>query len=135
MGEVTLRRKRLRKGLEPDECYYVLRTAPPQSRGELNLEKFLPPDLAIEIDDSNSSIPRRPIYAGLKVAEVLWHSKQGLISLQRNDAGDYVPSQRSLCLPELSLDVLNRFLKLGIKDQHAAVMGFRDWLREHKPKA
>jgi Uma2 family endonuclease len=71
-GSTTFRRKDREKGLEPDECYYfqninVMR----KHRGEMDLTKDPPPDLAVEIDITSRSIAREPIYAALGIPE-LW---------------------------------------------------------------
>jgi Uma2 family endonuclease len=69
-GSVTCRKKNAKKGLDPDECYYV-QTPPPAPTGKpLNLSKVPPPDFAIEIDVTNSSVPRQPIYAAFGVREI-----------------------------------------------------------------
>ncbi len=72
LGQITCRREDLLKGLDPDERYYVATPVPPRPRGSepLDLHAYPPPDLAIEIEVSQSSVAKQPIYAGLGIAEV-----------------------------------------------------------------
>lgn len=70
-GSTTLKRKSLAKGIEPDSCYYIQNEAAMRSRETLNLEIDPPPDLAVAIDITSSSVNKFNIYAALGVAE-LW---------------------------------------------------------------
>jgi Uma2 family endonuclease len=130
MGSITCRRKSLKKGLEPDEAYYVNAPHPPVSEGELDLNQYQPPDLAVEVDISRSSIKRQPIYAALGVAEVWRYDGRALRVLRRDKKGKYVVSERSLAFRDLPMDVLNRHLKMSLGEGQAeAIKAFRDWVR------
>ena len=69
LGSMTSRREKKKKGLEPDECYYIQRprlirrSFPKMDNG------MPPPDLALEVDVSRSSVNRFRIYANLGVRE------------------------------------------------------------------
>src|SRR5205085_5541594 len=58
----TFRRRRRRRGLEPDACWWI--ASEPQVRGklEIDLAHDPPPDLALEIDITHSSLDRLAIY-------------------------------------------------------------------------
>lgn len=132
-GSITCRRKSLGKGLEPDESYYVNTPMPPLSRGGLDLNKYPPPDLAIEVDISESSIDREPIYAALGVREIWRYDGERLSPLHRTAEGVYIPADHSLAFPDLPMEVLNRFLKMALSDHAQAVKAFRDWVRQPGP--
>src|SRR5262249_45118647 len=66
----TLKRELLQHGLEPDESYWIQNEARMRGKKDLDLEADPPPDLAVEIDITSSSLPRMSIYASLSVAEV-----------------------------------------------------------------
>lgn len=69
-GSTTWRREDLDRGLEPDECFYLFDHAE-RSRGRsIDLATDGPPDLAVEIDITHSSLDRQGIYAALGVPEV-----------------------------------------------------------------
>src|SRR6266849_4858368 len=61
-GMITLRREDLKCGLEPDASYYFrnwrafLRLV--REKDELDLRRDPPPDLAIEVDDSTTTLDR-----------------------------------------------------------------------------
>ncbi len=133
MGAVTCKREDLDKGLDPDECYYVNSPLPPMPAESepLDLQAFPPPDLAIEIDVSRSSIPKQPIYAALGVAEVWRYSSGRLIYLGLNASGKYSPIDQSIAFPNLPLEKVNEFLALGLnRSQHEAAKAMRDWARK-----
>lgn len=133
LGSTTWKSKRLQKGLEPDECYYVQHFA--DVAGEagtrlLDLDKDPPPDLAIEIDITHRSIPRQPIYAALKVAEIWrWDGKR-LVPLHRTRAGKYTAATRSLAFPDLDIGFLNEIIQIALADgQPASIKELRRRLR------
>ncbi|MCC3509311.1 MAG: Uma2 family endonuclease [Microcoleus sp. PH2017_17_BER_D_A] len=70
-GSTTLKLKNAKKGIEPDNCYYIPNEPAVRGRQELDLETAPPPDLAIEIDITSSSINKFAIYSALGVPE-LW---------------------------------------------------------------
>jgi len=130
LGSTTFSREDLLKGLEPDECYYVARAAEIIGKEKLDLAIDPPPDLAIEIDISRPEVARQPIYAAMGVPEVWRYDGSRLHFLRRRDDDRYEVVQRSLALPDLPLEQLNRFIDIGLtKGQSAAVGAMREWLR------
>jgi Uma2 family endonuclease len=129
-GSPTCRRMDLKRGLEPDECYYVKTPPPPRGTKTLDLRVHAPPDLAIEVEVSRSSIPRVPIYGALRVPEI-WRFTEGrIVVLHRQSDGQYATAAASLAFPDLPMDEFNRFLTMALSaDQYNAVVAFRDWLR------
>jgi Uma2 family endonuclease len=55
-GSTTWKRRDRRKGLEPDECFYVQREREVRGKLDFDLRHDPPPDLAIEVD-----IRRHPV--------------------------------------------------------------------------
>lgn len=132
VGSVTLRKKERKRGLEPDECYYVTTPAPKFKVMRLDLKKYPPPDLAIEIDITRGSIERQPIYADMKVPEVWRFDGEKIILLHRQASGKYRVATKSLAFPQLPIAELNRFVAMaGETSQDEAVFAFWDWLLEH----
>ena len=60
----------LARGLAPDECYYIANAPQVAGRDHIDLRTDPPPDLAIEVDVTSSSLNRMGIYAALAVPEV-----------------------------------------------------------------
>src|SRR5438132_7530835 len=66
----TFRRRGLRRGLEPDNSYWIANEPRVRGKRRINLRIDPPPDLAIEVDVTSSSLNRMGIYAVLAVPEV-----------------------------------------------------------------
>lgn len=131
LGQTTFRQRQLRKGLEPDQCYYVQNEKKIRGRNDLDFNIDPVPDLAIEADVTSRSIDRLPIYAALGVAEIWRHDGQQLNCLHLNSAGTYEPAEMSLAFPFLRVAELNRFLKMWSGMEETALLrAFRDWIRE-----
>jgi Uma2 family endonuclease len=69
-GATTLKSKLLKKGLEPDTCVYVQNVERVVGKLTLTLGVDPPPDVAVEIDMSNDSIDKFPVYAAIGVPEI-----------------------------------------------------------------
>jgi Uma2 family endonuclease len=109
VGSMTYRRKVLQKGFEADASFYIQSQAMVRDRDEIDPEVAPPPDLVIEIDVTNPSLDKLPIYAGLGVPEV-WRCEGDRVTiLVLQDGGDR-ESATSRAIPPLTADVLSRFL-------------------------
>ena len=133
-GAWTMNREAMKKGLEPDECYYVQSFPAIASKRGLDLAVDPPPDLAIEVDISRSTLPKHPIYAALGVPEVWRYDGKRFRILRRTDAGDYAESPQSGCFPDFPIEAVNRFVAIGLEShQPAAVRALREWLKGQAP--
>src|SRR5258705_1908556 len=72
LGSTTFHRKRLAKGLEPDECYYIQHEQDVRGKKRIRLGFDPPPDLVVEVDISYRALNRERIYAAMGVPEI-WH--------------------------------------------------------------
>lgn len=130
LGSTTFKREDLAKGLEPDECYYLANAHLVHGKRSFDLTVDPPPDLALEVDYTSSSISRQSIYASLGVAEIWRYDGSGFIYLRRTREGIYTKAKKSLAFPDLPLAEFNRFIEIGKKkSQHEAVMALRAWLK------
>jgi Uma2 family endonuclease len=129
-GSVTLRRKRKSRGLEADNCYWIANAARLQGKGQLDLRVDPPPDLAIEVDVTHSSLDRMSIYAALGVPEV-WRLSGAGLYFHGLEAGTYKVRTNSLTFPRLAAADLAGFLaQLGRVDETALAVQFRSWIRQ-----
>ncbi len=130
IGSTTLRKQPKKKGLEPDECYYVAHEAQVRSKPDYDPNTDPPPDLALEVDVTRSSLSRMGIYAGLGVPEV-WRMKGETLSFHRLDRnGKYVPIDRSLAFPKVTPVVLQQFLAQRFElRENELLRRFLAWLR------
>lgn len=110
IGSTTLRRSERLKGLEPDECYYVAHEAEVRDKADYVPGRDPPPDLAVEIDVTSSSVDRLHIYASLGVPEVWRFGEEQLSFWRLQSSGKYVRSVRSRAFPMLSSQMLNGLL-------------------------
>ncbi len=113
-GSATYRKEAARRGLEPDECYFVGPRA-----GSF-------PDIAIEVVIESGGIDKLDIYRGLGVKEV-WFWQAGAFHLHALSGDGYRKVTRSELVPGLDFDALATFVRRD--DQHPAVREFRDSLR------
>ena len=134
-GSWTMNRKAKKKGIEPDECYYVQSFPAIANRKRLDVKRDPPPDLAIEVDISRSSLPKQPIYATIGVPEI-WHfDGKRFTILRRDEAGSYVQSRQSACFPGLPIDEVNRFVRIGLRShQPAALRALREWMKQQQTR-
>ena len=128
-GEMTLGRKDLAKALQPDESYYIQTVSAVSGKKKINLKKDPPPDLAVEVDITRSSIPREPIYAALKVPE-LWRFNGKKLIILRLDSGQYRTSKSSSAFPFLPMAEFEKFLRrFETQPQTFVARAFRDWVK------
>jgi Uma2 family endonuclease len=129
-GSMTFQRQDLQKGLEGDECYWIKNEALVRDRLEIDPEVDPPPDLAVEIDLSRSSLNRMDIYAALRVPEVWrWDGDTLRVYLLTRKA-KYKESARSKAFPFLPLAEFAKFVtKTGISETQL-VRSFRAWIRQ-----
>ena len=65
-GSTTFRRRRSRRGLEPDQSYWIASEPLMRGKQRIDLRVDPPPDLTIEVDVASSSVNRMGIYAALR---------------------------------------------------------------------
>lgn len=110
-GSTTFRRKDVDRGLEPDQCYYFNNAARIRDRSRIHLDNDPPPDLAIEIDITSSSLDRLGIYAALGVPEVWRFDGDTLTVLRLGVDRRYEPSEASVVLPLLPMKDFARLIR------------------------
>ena len=111
-GSMTFRRRDLRRGLEPDKCYWIQNESAVRGKRELDLRIDPPPDLAIEIEVSRSALDRLAIYARLRVPEVWRFDGERVHIHLLQEGGSYADGNESLCLPLLPVHDIADFLQL-----------------------
>jgi Uma2 family endonuclease len=130
-GSTTYKSDVLEKGLEPDQCYYHANYARVRGLRRIDLSRDPPPDLAVEIDVTRSSLNRMAIYERLGVPELWRFDGERLHVYRRNATGVYEPCAASSTFPAIPLGELVRFLRLGLdQDDTSVVRAFRAWVQE-----
>lgn len=128
-GSTTLKRPDMDAGKEPDSCYYIQNEARVRGKTELNLAEDPPPDLAVEIDITSSSLNQFELYAALGVPEIWRYDGQNL-KIYHWQNGEYVECDRSptfSILPPVKVDeFLAECQTIGVT---AALRQFREWVK------
>jgi Uma2 family endonuclease len=134
-GSTTWQREDLERGLEPDECYYILNEPLVRFKEELDLAVDPPPDLALEVEVSRSMLDRVAIYAALGVPEIWRYDGRKLIICLLKE-GIYVEHERSTNLPLLQPATVLRFVELRqTLNETACIRAFREWLAVAFPRS
>jgi Uma2 family endonuclease len=132
-GSTPLRRRR-RRGIEADECFWIANAPRMAGRRRLDLRTDPPPDLAIEVDVSHSSLDRLSIYAALRVPEVWRLEGDSLIFHVLHPDGTYETAATSrsfpLACPADLLGFLQQARQAG--DENAVMRQFRQWVRQRR---
>ena len=117
-------------GKEADECFYIQNEAAVRSKLKIDITVAPPPDLAIEIDVSNSSLDKMAVYADLKVPEV-WCWQGGKLTVNILTNAVYVESETSLAFESFPAQELARFIQLDSQlGENARLREFREWVRQ-----
>ncbi len=130
-GSTTFRKKKKQKGLEPDNCYWIANESAVRNIEVINLRRDPPPDLALEIDLTSSSMNRMRIYAAIKVPEVWRFGKAGLSFWVLNAAGKYdtAPVSPTSPVPISPADLQPFIAMRGQMDDNAVIRQFRAWIQ------
>jgi Uma2 family endonuclease len=128
-GSTTLKLQMEKRGLEPDECFYLEHELPMRGKRELKLSVDPPPDLAIEVDISRSSLDKLSIYADLGVPELWFYDGESLV-VHRLQNGVYGEREKSDSFPFLDLKEIERFMgRVEQLGETAWIRSFRKWVK------
>jgi Uma2 family endonuclease len=124
-GSATWRRRRLGTGTEPDTCFYVANAPRIIGKRTIDLDVDPPPDIVVEIDVTNESLSKFPIYAALAVPEI-WRYDGNAAYFYSLSGDGYrsIPESRSFnsLTPQTLVEVLEQSKREG---QTAALAAFR----------
>lgn len=128
-GSMTIKRPDLAAGKEPDSCYYFANEPLVRGKTELDFTQDPPPDLAVEIDITSSSLNQLALYATLGVGEVWRYDGAELIFYQLQSA-KYVAVDRSPTFPMLApARVLEFLAECQTDGVNQAVKNLRKWVQ------
>ena len=130
-GATTLKREVGQRGAEADECFYIQSERLMRGRHKIDLEVDPPPDLAIEIDISSSSIEKLDVYSGLAVPEIWLFTGESLTVFELQSDGRYQTVEDSVTLPGFPVkDVADWIARAETTDETTWARAFRNWIRE-----
>ena len=129
-GSTTFRRKIIKKGLEPDECYWIQNEEAVRVSEDEDWDRDPVPDLAIEVEVTTSVLNRRGIYAALGVPEI-WRLVNSAVqvNLLQSD-GTYAVSETSRAFPFLPMAEFSQWLEIPEgKSETSWIRSFAEWVR------
>ena len=131
LGQTTLRREDVEKGLEGDRTFYLENAHRLGSGKDLILETTPPPDLVIEVEITSGLLKKLEAHASLGVPEIWRHDGRTLRVFLLQPDGSYRESPQSRALPFLPMAALSRKLdELDPINDTRWARAFRVWVRE-----
>lgn len=131
LGSLLMKIPDLKLGAEPDSCYYIQNEPIIRGKEVIIVGQDPVPDLVLEVDITNPSDRRLPIYALLAVPEV-WRYDGYSLEFLALDNGAYQPIEKSLSFPDLPdaiiVEYVQKRLTLG---ESGTLREFRKWVREN----
>lgn len=126
VGSTTFKKKEQERGFEPDSSFYIQSVN--QIRGKTRLDMSIdpPPDLLIEVDLTNDSLNKFPLYATLGVPEV-WRFKGGL-EIWLFNQGSYGRQASSHAIPILNEKLVSELVESSLITERPV------WLRQTRPQ-
>jgi Uma2 family endonuclease len=138
IGSVLLMRRDLGCVAQPDAGYYLGKKGMVSRRAELDLNEAPPPDIALEVSITKSSLNKFAIYAALEIPEVWQYVTtigddvlKGNLLIYTLQNGQYVNCANSPAFPFLPakrvLEFLDQSDKIGLAQ---ALTVLRSWIKE-----
>lgn len=133
-GSMTIRNAWQRQGVEPDTCFYIQHAARIIGQRTLDFTVDPPPDIVVEIDITNASQVKFPIYANLGVPEI-WCYNGETMTFRVLVGTAYIIVPNSQALPLLPSTVLAEWIAQSkVEGQDAALDAVRAWLQAQPPR-
>lgn len=128
-GSATWKHRQLARGTEPDASYYIASAGRIIGKQAIDLASDPPPDLVVEIDITNESLGKLPVYAALMVPEI-WRYDGRTVQFYELADGAFRVIRESRSLPGLTSAHVGEALARSRQDgQRVALAAFRERLR------
>ena len=129
LGSLLMKSSELKIGGEPDSCYYIKNELAIRAQENVIVGQDPPPDLVLEVDITNPSDRRLPIYALLGVPEVWLYDGYSLEFLALQN-GVYLAIENSLSFPTLPAAIIVEYVqKRLILGESKTLKEFREWVK------
>lgn len=128
MGSTTLDREDMLKSAEPDNGYYIQNYEQVADR-TVNLNVDPAPDLVVEVDITHTDLNKNVLYAGIGVPE-FWRFNGRVWTIFKLVDSVYVECDRSPTFPTIEKAKLYEFLEAAFRNEVAAEINLRQWVRE-----
>jgi Uma2 family endonuclease len=135
-GNMTFKREALKRGFEPDNCYWIEHERQMRGRTDYDQRRDPPPDLTLEIEVSRRAVNRMAIFAQFRVPEVWRYDGKAIHVHVLTPNDDYTEASASPTFPSIPIGELTQFLHA---DQDQSILDWlqavRAWVRKHRPQS
>lgn len=129
----TFKRDDVERGFEADESYYITNCKAVLGKDEVDLSFDPPPDLAVEVDISRSSMPKMPIYRSIGVPELWRYDGQAMLVYVLQQNGEYEQTDSSSVLPNFPFIEAQTVLERRQEESETSLIKkFREFVRSQK---
>ena len=108
-GNTTYKREKSKAGFEGDGSFYFKSADKMRGKVKVDLKIDPPPELVIEVDVTNPSLPKFPIFARLGILEI-WRYDGVEVKFHRLQGKSYAVAAESVNLPGVTSEIVNRLL-------------------------
>lgn len=131
LGSLLMKIPELKLGAEPDSCYYIQNEPIIRGKEVIIVGQDPAPNLVLEVDITNPSDRRLPIYALLAVPEV-WRYDGYSLEFLALENGAYQPIAKSLSFPDLPAAIIVEYVQKRLTlGESGTLREFRKWVREN----
>lgn len=128
-GATTYKQESLLQGSEGDQSFYVKSASAIIGKRRIDLDIDPPPDVVVEVDITNESLSKFPIYAAFLLPEI-WRYDGKRARIYHLVIDSYLEREASLSFPFLTAQAMTDFLDQNkTQGQTAALAAFRQWIR------
>ncbi len=128
-GSLTLKRKPMRRGAEPDTCFYLQSAAQILGQDKIDLRYDPPPDLVVEVDVRSKSTSKMKTYARFGVPE-FWRFDGKRFHIGVLTGTVYEERTNSAAFPFVRGEEFIGFLKQALEEgQDEAIDRFEAWVK------
>ena len=128
-GTTTYQQESLLQGSEGDQSFYVKNASAIIGKRRIDLDIDPPPDVVVEVDITNESLAKFPIYAAFLVPEI-WRYDGTQARVYHLVNQNYLERDASLSFSFLTAEAMTGFLEQSkTQGQTAALAAFQQWVR------
>jgi Uma2 family endonuclease len=120
-SSTTFKRSEIQLGFEADESYYIQHASALRGVREIDLSIHPPPDLVIEVDMTISSIPKKALFAAMKIPEVWRYDGESLWMGSLND-DNYQDLKQSVVLPGFPRELASKLLDRQVEENETVLV-------------
>lgn len=134
MGSMTIRKKELNRGFEPDECFWIQRASLMRGNSDWSPHRDPPPDLTVESEVTRSVLNRMKLFAAYRIPEVWRFDGKDLHVHVLRPNGEFIEMPSSVAFPGIPISEMAQFVLAKDIGVFALKRQFRAWVRRQLKK-